>query len=232
MDLSSPTESSKPRAADAPPCPQKGVGGADGSSHEVLLPYSVSPPGAAAESGRVCLTRPPAPSGFLDLLTLSSAPSLVALFHATSAHGVVPFRAFLLPCSRTPSPAPIPSCRSGEPADRPTRLRPRPPKRPRTKPSIRNGTGSAPAFRGLLHTRVRHTGASCYTDTEHVALLGFLPSRVLSPIGTARLSPCLPSWALACRARTTGWLALQGLSSSGIGSSLSRPPTLLGFAAF
>jgi hypothetical protein len=61
--------------------------------------------------GQVCLVWPLAPSGFLDLSALSSASSLPALFHAGSAHGVVPFRAFLLPCSRTPSPAPLPSCR-------------------------------------------------------------------------------------------------------------------------
>jgi hypothetical protein len=57
-------------------------------------------------SGPACLTGPPAPPGFLNLLALSSAPCLVALFHATSAHGVAPFRALLLPCSRTPSPTP------------------------------------------------------------------------------------------------------------------------------
>jgi hypothetical protein len=62
-------------------------------------------------NGPACLTGPPAPPGFLNLLTLSSAPCLVALFHATSAHGVAPFRALLLPRSRTPSPTPLPSCR-------------------------------------------------------------------------------------------------------------------------
>jgi hypothetical protein len=40
--------------------------------------------------GRVCLARPPAPSGFLNLLAPRSAPSLLALFHARSAHGVRP----------------------------------------------------------------------------------------------------------------------------------------------
>jgi hypothetical protein len=61
--------------------------------------------------GRVCLARPPAPTGFLNLLTPSSAPRLLALFHARSTLGVLPSRALLLPRSRTPSPTPIPSCR-------------------------------------------------------------------------------------------------------------------------
>jgi hypothetical protein len=62
-----------------------------GSSLEVFVPYSVSPPGAAVFMDRGCLARAqPAPSGFLNLLTLSSAPNLLALFHASSAHGVRP----------------------------------------------------------------------------------------------------------------------------------------------
>jgi hypothetical protein len=56
-----------------------------------------------------CLSHSPAPAGFLNLLARSSAPSLAAMLHAASAHGVAPFRALLLPCSRTPSPAPLPS---------------------------------------------------------------------------------------------------------------------------
>jgi hypothetical protein len=198
-----------------------------------LSPTASPRPGQRHEIEWACLTRSPAPSGFLDLLTLSSAPSLVALFHATSAHGVVPFRALLLSCSRTPSPAPLPSCRSDEPASRPTRVQPRPPKRPRKETGKRNGPGSAPAFRGLLHTRVRHIRAGCYTGTERVALLGFVPSRVFLPhwSGPAFTAPPLTGFEPARRERPTG-SAPQGLGSSGIGSSLSRPPTLLGFGAF
>jgi hypothetical protein len=72
---------------------------------------SASPRSQQQHDGRVCLARPLALSGFLDLSAPSSAVSLPALFHAGSALGVVPFRALLLPCSRTPSPAPLPSCR-------------------------------------------------------------------------------------------------------------------------
>ena len=149
-----------------------------------------------------CLTRSPASSGFLDLLTLSSAPSLVALFRATSAHGVVPSRALLLSRSRTPSPAPLPSCRLDGPADRATAQRLWP--KPAAPLGIRHGPGSALAFRVLLHARVRHRPAAFYTAPRRVALLGFLPSRVLPLTGMARPSPGLPSRVSLVQARTTG----------------------------
>jgi hypothetical protein len=46
--------------------------------------------GSGIKSDRASHTRPPTPPGFLNLLTSSSAPSLLALFHARSAHGVRP----------------------------------------------------------------------------------------------------------------------------------------------
>jgi hypothetical protein len=99
---------------------------------------------------RACLTRPPAPPGFLNLLTPRSAPCLPALFHAGSAHGVAPFRAFLLSRGRTPSPAPVPSCRLDVPAERASPMcrplsapRSPPPKqrlaRPERRPGPRTG---------------------------------------------------------------------------------------------
>jgi hypothetical protein len=88
-----------------------------GSSHRVSLPFNVSPdvptqpskevqvallrflplrricsPGA--HYPRACLTRYVAPSGFLNLLTLSFSRSRPALFHAGNALGVTPSRAF------------------------------------------------------------------------------------------------------------------------------------------
>jgi hypothetical protein len=125
--------------------------------------------------GRVCLARPPAPSGFLDLLALCSATCLPALFRAGSAHGVAPFRALLLSRGRTPSPAPVPSCRLDDPVVRASPVgRPLPaprspsPKQPLTKPErwpgprtgahrFERARGSLPAFRGLLPARVRHS---------------------------------------------------------------------------
>jgi hypothetical protein len=65
-----------------------------GASLEVSCPYSVFPARGSGMSDRPCLSRSPAPSGFLNLLTLSSAPSLPALFHAGPAHGVHPTEHF------------------------------------------------------------------------------------------------------------------------------------------
>jgi hypothetical protein len=102
------------------PVPPKGTAEPTAPPMRSFSP-SASPHPGQRHDGRAYLTRPPAPSGFHNLLALSSAPSLVALFHATSAHGVAPFRALLLPCSRTPSPAPFPSCCLDDPDNRSTR---------------------------------------------------------------------------------------------------------------
>jgi hypothetical protein len=90
-----------------------------GSSHRVSLPFNVSPDvptqpskevqvallrfcplrrisSSGAHLPRACLTRYVAPSGFLNLLTLSFSRSRPALFHAGNALGVPPFRAFPL----------------------------------------------------------------------------------------------------------------------------------------
>jgi hypothetical protein len=81
------------------------------------LPWSLSPLPCLPTWGSGCFQAPAttagafAPPGFLDLLALSSAPCLPALSHAGSTLGVLPSRAFLLRCSRTLSPAPLPSCR-------------------------------------------------------------------------------------------------------------------------
>jgi hypothetical protein len=60
-----------------------------GSSLEVSSP-TASPRTGQRHSDQVCLTWPPAPPGFLNLMAPSSAPSLLAIFHARSAHGVRP----------------------------------------------------------------------------------------------------------------------------------------------
>jgi len=81
------------------------------SSLEVFTPSAFPPLGAAASIDRACMSRSPAPSGFLNLMTLSSAPSLPALFHAGSALGVSPSKAFFLVRSRALFPTPFPSWR-------------------------------------------------------------------------------------------------------------------------
>jgi hypothetical protein len=55
-----------------------------------FIPLQRIPERGSGLRGRVCLTRPPAPSGFRNLLTPCSAPNLLALFHARSARGVRP----------------------------------------------------------------------------------------------------------------------------------------------
>jgi hypothetical protein len=55
-----------------------------------FVPYSVSPHRAAASVHGTPTSHAPASSGFHNLMTPSSAPSLLALFHARSTHGVSP----------------------------------------------------------------------------------------------------------------------------------------------
>jgi hypothetical protein len=179
--------------------------------------------------GRVCLARPPAPPGFRNLLALSSAPSLPALFRAGSAHGVPPSRAFLLSCSRTPSPAPLPSWRWSKVIEES-----RPPNRANPKKHSRSTSGkpcptTSPS--GFCSTRESATYPRLFRPSAARSSPGLSPSRVFTLTGMARLSPRLPSWAWLNRSHATGRAALQGLASSEIGSSLSRPPTLLGFLA-
>jgi hypothetical protein len=195
-----------------------------------LSPTASPRPGQRHEIEWACLTRSPAPSGFLDLLTLSSAPSLVALFRATSAHGVVPSRALLLSRSRSPSPAPLPSCRFDEPADRATARRLWP--KPAAPLGIRHGPGSALAFRALLHARVRHRPAAFYTAARRVALLGFHPPGFSPSLARRDLHRTSPHGLHSSRRERPDGRTPQGLTSSEIGWSLSRLPTLLGFVAF
>jgi hypothetical protein len=186
---------------------------------------------------RACLTRPPAPPGFLNLVTRSSAPSLAALFRAASAHGVAPFRALLLPCSRAPSPAPLPSCRQDEPDGRPTRPtevggEPLGPaagaggsRANGTAPGASPPSGSCSARESATRCRVLRRAPSAWLSWA------LCPPGCSPSAGTARTSPCLPSWASLGRTHAAGLAALQGIDSSEVGLSLSRLPTLLGFGA-
>jgi hypothetical protein len=173
-----------------------------GASHEVSSPSAFSPHRAAA-CDRACLTRPLASSGFLNPSTLSSAPCLPALFRAGSAPGVAPFRACHLPRSRTPSPAPFPSCR-----------------------------WTSHDLRPPSHVRCRRSGplrASTYGAREHPRLQGFAPREKL-PSTTSGLDPCpaqcshgLPpsrAFSLVAAARPSPCLPLMGF--------LRRPQAILG----
>jgi hypothetical protein len=217
--------SSRPRSVLAPKSSSFSVT----SSREVSRPFSVSPHRAAASFDRAFHTRSPAPPGFLNLLTLLSAPCLVALFHATSAHGVAPFRAFssraavrrlrrLSPLVVQANPETSPtSAASGR------NLWHRPlPERPRERPRLQGFAPheSPPLTAGGLDRR-RARGSPGLD-----ALQGF-PSRWL---GAAFTAPPLTGFLV--QARTTERPAPQGLTSSEMGLSLSRLPALLGFLAF
>jgi hypothetical protein len=66
--------------------------------------------------GGLPTARQPASPGFLNLMTLSSARSIPALFHASHAHGVHPTELCSSRCRRQPSPVPLPSCHRKPPA--------------------------------------------------------------------------------------------------------------------
>jgi hypothetical protein len=159
---------------------------------------------------RACLTRSPAPSGFLNLVALRSAPCLPALFHAGSAHGVAPSRALLLSRGRTLSPAPVPSWRldetveSASPAHRPLpaprsplpkQRRARPERRPGPRTGAHQGLTSPrkpPRLQGFAPRESPPRLAEGLGRRGRVALLGFWPSRVLPSrqrLGSRRTSP-------------------------------------------
>jgi hypothetical protein len=79
-----------------------------------LLPFDVS--NVSSDQHRVSTPDSAAPSGFLNLLTLSSAHAASALFHADSVLGVSAFRGFSLPVAATVFTARCPSCRSSHDA--------------------------------------------------------------------------------------------------------------------
>jgi hypothetical protein len=194
----------------------------------VLFPSSVYPPGAAVCVDRVCLARSRAPSGFLDPLTPSSAPSLLALFHARSALGVSPFRAFLLPCSRSPSPAPLPSCRWKRPSCRPAL-----PTSARKRAFARHvfDRPGAPRLQGFAPHESPPLRSGCLGRPGRVALLGLVPSRVFSLSSLDRTFTRSPLTSLRARPQATSHRLPRVSLAGEIGLSLSRLPTLLGFLA-
>jgi len=161
--------------------------GRNDTSLEVCFPYSVFPARSSGIMDGLATARPPAPPGFLNLLTLLSAPDLPALFHAGPALGVTPFRALLLSRSRTLSPAPLPSCchfRASSLRIEPVwRFRPEGPKQPRSARPMKC-LHSQPNFKVLLHVKVR------------CAIRGFRPERVRGSLGilSSSGSSPLPRW--------------------------------------
>jgi len=152
----------------------------DCSFHEVWTPTASPLAGQRFAIERVYLTRTRAPSGFLNLSTPATAPRLLALFHARSAHGFHPSercssRAAVRRsrrryphdvCNAKPSSANLQDSRATEVA----RLEPE-------DPSAKEGLTSAPP--GSCSTRKSATRTDVLGRNEHVALLSFVPSRVL-----------------------------------------------------
>jgi hypothetical protein len=62
--------------------------------------------------------------------------------------------------------------------------------------------------------------------------LSIFPSRVFLLLAMPRFSPVLPSCGFLEQTQAAAQSPLQGFSRKELGSSLSRPPTLLGFVAF
>jgi hypothetical protein len=204
------------------------------SSHEVCCPYSVSSTEQRLRAGRVPPHPTPAPSGFLNLLTPSSARSRLALLHARSAHGVLPLQS-CFPSAQVPtvsSPQPLlpleepqrpvqhrPKCRGASAKAEDSTLVDKPSGAPST-------SGSCSTRRSdTLNRRFRPAESRC--SPEAFAPPGCSPSSA-----APRPSPGAPLLRLPQPgAKAAGHSPLQGMTAEEIGLPLARLPTLLGFVA-
>jgi hypothetical protein len=95
----------------------------------------------------------------------------------------------------------------------------------------RDGPGSVPVFRVLLHARVRHSHAGGLDRHAARSSPGLLSLQGVPPHcgGPAFTAP--PLMGFSNGARTLRLAALQGLDHSEVGWSLARLPALLGFIA-
>jgi hypothetical protein len=232
LSLRPPSENAAHRAA-AAPFPTEVVRDSTGSSREVSSPSAFPRPGQRHEIviELPTLDRPP-PSGFLDLMASSSAPDLLALFHARSAPGVLPSelcssRAAVRRLRRRCPPVVGAFLR---PARAPTRCRGCRSTAPNPRAPMVGGPLRRPSPSGLCSTRESTTSDWLFRPPRARSSPGLLPFRVFPLAGIARPSPCaplmrFPAWAQAS-ARDLCRVFLPGE----IGLSLSRLPTLLGFA--
>jgi len=146
-----------------------------------------------------------------------------------------PFRALLLPCSRTPFPAPLPSCRwNARPSFPRTSEQSRTPKR-RAKPDgphVGRPSGR-PSSSGLCSTRESATSDRLFRPARARGSPGLRPLQGVPPrrqgIGLRHASPhVVPVTRDESNARGHCRVSLSGE----VGLSLSRLPTLMGFATF
>jgi hypothetical protein len=124
-----------------------------------------------------------------------------------------------------------PSCASAEAPSRSGVTLPKPsPLVNRT--SGRDGPESFLAFRGLLPAAIRYSRAGGLGRRAARSSPGLSALQGVPPhCGGLGFRLTIPSWAFLHRAQATGEATLQGVARSEVGSSLSRPPTLLGFVA-
>jgi hypothetical protein len=168
-----------------------------GSSRGVLVPYSVSPLRAAAWVSGPPTARSPAPPGFLNLMAPSSAPSLLALFHARSAPGVHPSE---LCSSRAAVRRLRRLCPPGVGgALGLTRGPPSPSRTPKRCARTRSSPcgqdlENAPRLQGFAPHESPPHQAGGLGRPERVALLDFSPSGCSPSPEWQRPSPRLPSW--------------------------------------
>jgi hypothetical protein len=170
-----------------------------------LLPYSVSPLGAAAcwpglPHPTACASRFSQPPGAF----IRSEPAGLVSCQIRSWGS--PFRALLLPRSRTSSPRPFPSCRSlARSAPQPGPQRPptllRKSSAPLNQPYVKPCETSA-AFRGLLYARVRDPPWR-FRPNQTRGSLGLFPLQGVLPRENGPAFTAPPLMRLSDRAQAT-----------------------------
>lgn len=113
------------------------------ASPEVSFPSALSAR-RSDDSSRVCLTRVPAPTGFLDPLTPCSPSRPARLFHRADTHGIHPSEVFSSARVDSPLDEPAPACRSSRSGRRLSPSIERPPRAAAPRLSPRAGSGSRP----------------------------------------------------------------------------------------
>lgn len=166
-------------------------------------------------------------------MTLSSAPSLLALFHTRSALGVRSPEHYssdaAVPCLQGLSHHAVRTPAQLHNQDRSDLRQILRKTVGTTDPAIREALQTLVAFMGLLHIRVRHP-TELFRLSQIRSSLELFSSKVLTLTGIARPSPRLPSCSYEQDASGLSD-PLQGLTSREVGLSLSRLPTLLEFLA-